>query len=73
MDYDVEAITNALHIADHANICHERPSDYHATYHGETLGKPGHLAIAALGSVGHYVGLALSECEEIKGLGVFVL
>lgn len=59
MDYDVEAITNALHFVDHANVFHERPSGYHATYHGETLGKPGHLAIAALGSVGHYVGLAL--------------
>ena len=59
MDYDVEAITNALHIVDHANICHERPADDHATYHGETLGKPGHLAIAALGPVGHYVGLSL--------------
>ena len=59
MDCDVEAITNALHIVDHANVFHERPSDYHATYHGETFGKPGQLAIAALGPVGHYVGLAL--------------
>ncbi len=59
IDYDDEAITHALHIVDHAYIFYERPSDHHATYHRETLGKPGHLAIAALGSVGHYVGLAL--------------
>jgi hypothetical protein len=59
MDYDVEAITNAIHIVDHANVSHERPSDQHATYHGEVVGKPGHLAIATLGLVGHYVGLAL--------------
>lgn len=59
MDDDVEAITNTIHIVDHANVSHERLSDYHATYHGEAVGKPGHLAIAALGSVGHYVGLSL--------------
>jgi hypothetical protein len=59
MDYDVEAITNALHIVDHANVFNEHPSDDHATYHVETFGKPGHLAIAALCSVGQYVGLAL--------------
>ena len=59
MVYDVEAITHALHIVDHADVFHECLSDHHATYHRETLGKPGHLAIAALGSVGHYVGLAL--------------
>ena len=59
MDYDVEAITHALHIVDHANLFHGRPSDYHATYHGEIFERPGHLAIAALGPVDHYVGFAL--------------
>ena len=59
MDYDVEAITPALRIVDHANAFHERPSDCHAAYHGEAVGKFGHLAIAALGTVDHYVGLTL--------------
>jgi len=59
MDYDGEAITHALHIVDHAYVFHERPSDCRAAYHGEAVGKPGHLAIARLGPLGHYVGLAL--------------
>lgn len=32
--YDLDAITNALHLVDHASLCHELPSDYLATYHG---------------------------------------
>lgn len=63
---DLDAITNALHIVDHANLCHELPSDYSAIYHGETLGKSGHSARAALGHVGRYVGLALSA-ESFAG------
>ena len=59
MDYDVEAITHALRIVDHANVFHGRSSDCHAAYHEEAAGKPGHLAIATLGPVGHYVGLTL--------------
>lgn len=58
--YDIDAITKALHIVDHANLCYELPSDYSAAYHGETLGKPEHSAGAILGYVRHYVGLALS-------------
>jgi len=53
MDYDVEAITHALRIVDHANVFHGRPTDCHAAYHGEAVGKPGHLALATLGSLGH--------------------
>ena len=53
MDYDVEAITHALRIVDHANVFHGRPSDCPAAYHGEAVGKPGHLALATLGSLGH--------------------
>lgn len=59
MDYDIEAIRSALRIVDHANIFPGRPSDCLAAYHGEAVGKPGHLAIATLGPLGHYVGLSL--------------
>lgn len=33
MGYDIEATTNAWHIVEYADVCHELPVDYSATYH----------------------------------------
>lgn len=70
MGYDIEAIANVLCVVDRANLYHELPSDFSATYHGESFVKPEHSAVAVLGHVRHYVVLALSvESFAGRGLG----